>query len=284
MRFIDTHVHFWNQALMPYDWLHEVAAIAHAHTPKTLAAEAGENHPARIVFVECGAPWLDEVKWIEQLAATEPRIVGIVAKTVVDAGAPTTAAIAELKTHSLVRSVRHMIQGQADPDFCLRPAFVAGVRELGNAGLSFDLCCKHHQMASVVELVRRCPETRFILDHAGKPDIRGGLLDPWRARIRSLAALPNVDCKLSGLITEADWAAWTTADLHPYVLHLLETFGPGRLLFGGDWPVAKLAGSYLRWLDTARGLVSHLSTAEQSAIFHDNARRVYRFARPPVPP
>ena len=274
--YIDSHVHFWDQRTLPYSWLGEVPAIAGPHTPEDLQSEAAPHLPAQIVFVECGAPWLDEVKWIEQLAAREPRITGIVAKVVMDAGPVTTAAIAELGRHPLVRGVRHNIQDEADPRCCLSAEFVSGVRQLSTAGLSFDLCCRHHQLPIVIELVCRCPDTRFILDHFGKPGIKAGLLDPWREDIRALAALPNVTCKLSGLITEADHSAWTIDQLRPYVNHVLATFDTSRVLFGGDWPVAKLAGAYPRWLDTARQLVSHVSPAGQEAIFAGNARRAYR--------
>ena len=273
---IDAHVHFWDQRTLPYPWLVEVPAIAGPHRPETLQQAAGPNQPAQIVFVECGAPWLEEVKWIEQLAAREPRITGLVAKLMVNEGATTTAGIAELRRHPLVRGVRHLIQHEPDPRYCVTPEFVAGVQALGVAGLSFDLCCFHPQLPAVIELVRRCPDTRFILDHFGKPGIKAGRLDPWREHLRQLAELPNVDCKLSGLITEADHAAWTIEHLRPYVDHALATFGPARLLFGGDWPVARLAGSYPRWLDTARQLVSHVPPAGQEAIFAGNARRVYR--------
>ncbi len=274
--YIDTHVHFWDQQVLPYPWLVEVPAIAGRHTPEELRQEAGPDLPAQIVFVECGAPWLDEVKWIEQLAAREPRITGIVAKAVMNAGAATTAAIAELQRHPLVRGVRQNVQHEPDPGYCATPEFVAGVRQLGAVGLSFDLCCFHHQLPAVIELVCRCPDTRFILDHFGKPGIKAGLLDPWREHIQALAALPNVNCKLSGLITEADHTAWTIDQLRPYVDHVLATFDTSRVLFGGDWPVAKLAGAYPRWLDTAQQLVSHVSPAGQDAIFAGNARRAYR--------
>jgi L-fuconolactonase len=276
--YIDAHVHFWDRAVLPYPWLDEVPAIAGRHTPAELVAEAGTDAPAKIVFVECGAPWRAEVDWVERLAAAEPRIAAIVAKCAVNEGPATVAALAELKRHPLVRGVRHLIQHEPDPDFCARPEFIAGVQAVGAAGLSFDVCCFHHQLPAVVRLVRACPGTAFILDHFGKPGIRAGLLDPWRTHLAELAALPNVDCKLSGLITEADPVVWQAADLQPYVAHAREVFGPGRLLFGGDWPVVKLAGSYVRWLDTARGLVSHWSPADQTALFHENARRVYRLA------
>lgn len=275
--FVDSHVHFWDQGVLPYPWLAEVPPIAGPHTPAELKNEAGALFPARLVFVECGAPAFDEVKWIERLAEHEPRIAGIVAKLAVDAGPATSAGIAALQARPLVRGVRHLIQDQA-PDYAARPEFVAGVRALGAAGLSFDICCRHHQLPAVVALVRECPGTRFILDHCGKPDIRGQRLDPWRRHLGELAALPNVDCKLSGLITEADHREWTIDDLRSWVESALAVFGPDRLIFGGDWPVVKLAGSYRRWLEVARELLSPLATAEQAAIFQHNALRAYRLS------
>jgi len=276
MRFVDSHMHFWDQdVLRPYTWLHEVPTINHPHSPATLAKEAPDRLPEKIVFVEAGAPWLDEVSWVEQLAAKEPRVRAIVAKIAVNAGAQTTAAIAELRKHSLVRGVRHHFEH--DPlDYCARAEFSAGVHELAPAGLSFDICCKHPQLPAVIELVRQCPEVSFILDHGGKPGIRQAVLDPWRENMRTLSRLPNIVCKFSGFATEADHQSWTTAQLRPYTDHLLETFGPGRLLFGGDWPVAKLATSYVRWLDTALDLTAGLSASERTALFRDNAERVYR--------
>jgi len=278
--FTDAHVHFWDRANLPYPWLAEVPAIAGRHTPETLAAEAGIAAPARIVFVQadCAAEHgLDEVRWVESLARTEPRIAGLVAHVPVDRPAALADWLAELSHHPLVRGGRRLIQGESDPGFCLRPEFVAGVQALARAGLSFDVCCRHHQLPEVIELVHRCPQTSFILDHAGKPALARRELDPWRAQISALATRPNVACKISGLVTEAA-PNWTGADLRPYVDHLLTAFGPSRLLFGSDWPVVKLAGPYRRWLEVAHELLSALSPAERDAIFHGNAGRVYRLA------
>ena len=274
--FIDAHTHFWDPERLPYPWLVDVPAIAGAHTPDDLRQQAGALSPSRIVFVECGAPWLDEVKWVEELAVREPRIAGIVARCAMNAGDATTAAIDQLRRRPLVRGVRHIIQDEADPRLCVSPEFVAGVKQLGAAGLSFDICCRPHQLPAVIELVGACPETHFILDHAGKPDIKAGLMDPWREHLRALAALPNVDCKLSGLINEADHTAWTIDQLRPYVMHVLETFGTSRVMFGGDWPVVRLAASYPYWLETARQLVAHVPPVDRDALFSGNARRAYR--------
>ncbi len=279
LSFIDSHVHFWDPRRWAYPWLAEAPAIAAPHEPENLHAEAGDQVPDKLVFVqaECDRTrWLDEVEWVEKLAEAEPRIAGIVARAPMDAGAATTEAIARLRSRQLVRGLRHLIQWETDPEFCTREAYVSGVRQTGKAGLTFDLCCRHHQLPSVIELVRRCRETLFILDHGGKPGIRERQLDPWRGEIEALATLPNVVVKFSGLVTEGDHTAWEIEDLRPFVMHLLAHFGPRRLLFGSDWPVVKLAGGYVRWLATARQLMSHLSVAEQRAIFCNNARRIYR--------
>src|SRR5262249_5402467 len=145
--------------------------------------------------------------------------------------------------------------------------FIAGVRQLGAAGLVFDVCCRHRQLPAVVELCAACPDTRFVLDHLGKPGISGGLYDAWQGQGSARAGVPSVDCKLSGLVTEADHAAWTVEQLRRYVDHVLWAFGASRVMFGGDWPVVTLAASYPRWLDVARQLVAHVPPAGQDAIF-----------------
>ncbi len=279
MTFIDTHVHFWDRARHEYSWLEPLNAISAPHVPATLQGEAGSSMPARIVFVQAGshgAQGFAEAQWVTSLAAREPRIGGMVAFAPMDADAATVDAIARLAELPLVRGVRHNIESLADVSAIATGPFADGVRELGRRGLSFDHCCKHHQLTATIELVRQCPGTQVILDHAGKPDIRTGLLDPWREDVATLARLPNVVCKFSGLVTEADHANWQPHDLRPYVDHLLHAFGPARLMFGSDWPVVKLAASYPRWLETAQALTASLSPTERNAIFHDNARRVYR--------
>lgn len=269
-------MHFWDQdALGRYTWLHEVPSIAHRHTIENLRAEAPAHLPEKIVFVEAGADPLKEVTWVSDFAAVEPRIRGIVAKIQINAGAQTMADLTALRRYPLVKGVRHLFEHDSI-DYCARSEFIRGVQEATNRGYSFDICCKHPQLPAVIELVRQCPQTTFILDHGGKPGIRAGLLDPWREHIRTLAGFPNLVGKLSGLATEADHAHWTEAQLQPYAEHLLECFGPSRLLFGGDWPVAKLAVGYVRWLEIAQRFLAHLSAAEQSAIFHENAARIYR--------
>ncbi len=280
--FVDAHVHFWDAARLPYPWLAAVPAIAGPHTPIELATEAGARLPAAIVFVESAVDPTrarDEVRWVETLATGEPRIAAIVAQVAVDRGGETEAALTALAGQARVRGIRHNIQDCPEPDACVRPAFVAGVRGVGERGWTFDLCVKPPQLPACIELVRACPGTSFVLDHAGKPDIRRGALDPWRTHIAELARLPNVVCKLSGLVTEADAATRTPAALRPYVDHLLACFGAERLLFGSDWPVVNLAASYGRWLETALELLEPLSAGERAAVMGDNTRRIYGLTR-----
>jgi len=279
LEYTDSHVHFWDTSLRSYPWLAEVPAIAAAHGPGDLAAEAAGELPSRVVFVQADCERgsaMGEVSWVESLAGQVPRTAGIVAFAPMDAGSATLSALKALAARPLVKGVRHLIQGETDPGFCLSASFTEGVRECGRLGLSFDICVRHPQLASVTELVRRCPGTSFILDHAGKPDLRANLLDSWRSNIRVLSSLPNVVCKVSGLVTEAGTAARELERFVPVVGQLLKAFGPQRLLFGSDWPVVKLAVPYPLWLGMAKKLLAHLSPSEQALIFNANAARVYR--------
>jgi L-fuconolactonase len=281
MIFTDAHIHFLDPAVFSYPWLARHSGLARRHTSTDLDAEASGATPARMVFIQADcredqAP--DEIGWVTNLAARDPRIAAIVAYCRMNGSAGCAERLAELRRHPLVRGVRHLIQGQPDRDFCLQPGFVAGVRQCGAAGLLFEICCVADQLPNVVRLVRACPDTRFILDHAGKPDIRSGRFDAWREQIDALAALPNVAAKLSAFVTQARHDAWEVADLRPYWNHLVAAFGPQRLLFGSDWPVVKLASTYHRWLDAATELSAPLSPSDRAAVFHLNAGCIYQLA------
>ena len=155
-------------------------------------------------------------------------------------------------------------------------AYTTGVKSLAEFNFTFDLCIRHEQLFAVGELVRRAQEVQFVLDHFGKPPVRAGKIEPWAADLKSLAALPNVSCKISGLATEADWKNWRREDLKPYFGAALENFGFDRVLFGGDWPVCTLATDYEQWLETAGHFVASASAAQQTKIFQTNAERIYR--------
>jgi L-fuconolactonase len=269
--------------MLAYPWLRAVPSIAGPHTPLALRDEAGPDLPAKMVFVqaECErSRALDEVGWVEGLSRSEPRIEAIVAFAPMDRREATRDALAALSARRLVRGVRHAVQDDPDPDLCRRPAFVEGVREVGRRDLRFELCVREAQLPAARALVRECPDTLFVLDHGGKPEIRSGRLDPWRGHIDALSAHANVVCKLSGLVTEAGARGATVEILRPYVEHLVAAFGPARLLFGSDWPVLKGTSGwgYRAWLALARELLSCLSPAAREAVFSGNARRLYRLS------
>ncbi|MBM3852320.1 MAG: amidohydrolase [Verrucomicrobia bacterium] len=276
---IDTHVHLWDPGRLGYPWLAEVPALNRPFLPADYRRACGPVPVAGMVFVQCEcapAQSAAEVAWVTELARAEPRLCGIVAQAPLEKGAAAEADLARLAANPLVKGVRRLLQAEADDAFCLRSDFLRGVQLLPRYGLSFDICIYHRQLANVVTLVRQCPHVRFVLDHIGKPDIKAGRLDPWRAELRELAALPNTWCKLSGLATEADCATWTPADLQPYIEHTIETFGARRLMFGSDWPVSTLATDYPRWVATVDAALAGASPEDRHRIFEGNASECYR--------
>ena len=278
---IDSHIHLLDLTRLRYSWTEGAPALKRDWTADDLAARAKPYEIEGFVFVEVDVDmpqYPDEADWVDGLSKSDRRILGSVVSLPMERGAsiePEMARVARLKS---VRGVRRLIQSQPDPDYVLKPAFLEAMRLLPKYGLSFDICIYHPQFANTLAMVRRLPEVSFVLDHIGKPGIKAGLLDPWRGHIRELAALPNVACKLSGVTTEADHASWTRGQLRPYIDHVVESFGPDRILYGGDWPVCELAGHYLQWLATLDWATSHFSPAEKRKLFRDNAIRAYRLS------
>lgn len=276
--FVDSHVHFWEPTRLQYDWLAALPAINHVYTPQRLEQALGGIPLRQMVFVQadCVAEQgLDEVAWVSELAQGEPRLAGIVAFAPLELGEGARGWLERLAAFPLVKGVRRLLQ--AEPlGFARQREFVAGVRLLAQFGYSFDICIVHSQMADAVWLVEQCPEVRFVLDHLGKPGIAAGVWEPWATELARLAALPNVWCKLSGLVTEADHGSWRPADLQRYIDHALATFGPGRLMFGGDWPVLELATTYVGWWETAVSALAQLSEVEKGWVLGENGRLFYR--------
>jgi L-fuconolactonase len=279
---VDAHVHLWDVGQFPRPWLSELPELNRTLDLAAYQDQVAEVPITGMVYVETDvAPQyaLLEARWAVSLAGADARLVGVVAAAPLHDGLRDRTYLEALAALGpLIKGVRRNLQDEFDPACCLRPGFIEGVRLLESYGYSFDICIRHDQLPAVTELVRTCPEVTFILDHLGKPAIREGRLDPWRGQIAALAALPNVACKLSGLVTEADWRRWQTDDLAPYVSHALQVFGPDRVLFGSDWPVVTLASSYGRWVETLAALTGHLSEGDQRLLWGDNARRWYRLS------
>jgi L-fuconolactonase len=277
---VDAHLHLWDPAHFRIPWLDSSDLLNRSYDVQTFREHAADLNIAAMVYVQVDvapAYALLEAQHVAQLATHEPRLQGIVAWAPLEDGeCVRTFLEALVAIGPLIKGVRRILQGEPDPAYCLQPSFIRGVEMLAEYGLSFDVCIYHYQLPAVIELVRQCPTVTFILDHIAKPDIRGGGLDPWRVHIATLARLPNVVCKISGVATEADHARWTVDDLAPYIWHALEVFGEDRVMFGGDWPVALLATSYRRWVETVATLTAGLSPEAQRKLWSDNARRVYR--------
>jgi L-fuconolactonase len=276
---IDAHIHLLDQQRFGYAWASGTPALKRDWTVDDLAAAARPYTIEGLVFVEVDVDmpqYLDEADWVESLARRDKRILGAVASLPLERGSAIEAEIARIAKLSAIRGVRRLIQNQPDPDYVLKPGFLEAVRLLPRYNLSFDICIFHHQLPKTLEMVRHCPDVAFVLDHIAKPGIKAGLFDPWRQQLREMAAMPNVVCKLSGLTTEADHHAWTREQLRPYIDHVIECFGPDRVMYGGDWPVSELAGAYVRWLETLDWATASLSQAEKRDLFRNNAVRAYR--------
>ena len=276
---VDSHVHLLDTRRFKYSWAAGAPKLGRDWTPQDLTAAAKPYTIESFVFVEVDVDqpqYLDEADWVQSIAMRDPRLKGCVAALPLERGAAIEPEIARIAGLPVVRGVRRLIQNQPDPAFVLQPNFIEAVKLLPKYGLSFDLCIFHHQLPNTLELVRRCPEVSFILDHIAKPGIKAGLIDPWRAEVKQLAALPNVVCKLSGVTTEADHQSWAREQLRPYIDHVVECFGFERLLYGGDWPVSELAGPYRAWLETLDWATAGCSAAEKRMLFRDTAIRVYR--------
>lgn len=276
---VDAHVHLYDPGKITFPWMKNVPKLDRSHLPADFDRLSEGVAVEAMVFVEVDAgpgEYMQEVEWVSSQAASEPRLRGMVASIPLEKG---EAAAADLDTYAkvpLARGVRRLIERHVEePGWSLRDDFVSGVRLLPRYGFTFDLCFYHPQLGEVTELCRRCPEVRFVIDHIGKPGIRDGLVEPWRQQMREIARLPNVMCKISGVVTEANHASWTEAEVTPYIAHVIECFGFDRVMFGGDWPVSELAISYRGWVGLVDKIVEGASQAERRKLFHDNAAAFY---------
>lgn len=272
---IDAHVHFWRIGHNDCAWPPPaLAAIHRDFLPDDWALAGPACGVNAAIAVQSQASGRDTA-WLLELARDDPRIVGVVGWT--DLAAPDAADhIAALSSHPKLCGLRPMLQDLPDDDWILQPALAPAIDAMVAHDLGFDALVQPRHLSPLRRFAQRHPALRIVIDHAAKPGIAHTVLDPWRAQMAALAELPNVACKLSGLVTET--GGRTDAEmLQPYVGHLLETFGPQRLLWGSDWPVLNLACDYAAWLRMADALTG-LAGAEKAAVFGGNAARFYGVA------
>lgn len=274
---IDAHHHVWDLAVRDQPWTTGALEPLHrTFTVDELAPQARAAGITATVLVQT-VTVAEETPEFLAIAAGSDLVAGVVGW--VDLCAPDVAgALASLRSGQggeWLVGIRHQVQGEPDPEWLLRPDVLRGLAAVAGAGLAYDLLTLPHQLPAAVACAERLPDLTFVLDHCSKPPVASGDVEPWASQLRALAALPNVSCKLSGLVTEADWGSWTVQDLKPYADVVLDAFGPDRVMFGSDWPVCTVAGTYADVVAAAEELTSGLGPAERDGVFGGVARRVY---------
>jgi len=277
---VDAHHHLWDPANRAYPWLAkaELDPIRQRYDVDDLrrhTTAAGVDATVLVQTVSDVSETIELLDAAEKSAGLVAGVVGWVDLTGPDVGDVLSSLAAHRGGQRLV-GVRHQVEDERDPLWLNRGDVGRGLAAVARAGLVYDLLVPTGGLAVATAAVGEHATLEFVLDHAAKPPVAGGDLDAWRRGIAELARRENVAVKLSGLVTEADWQAWTIDDLRPVIDHVLATFGPSRMMFGSDWPVCELAASYEDVAQTARDLVAELSSAERDDVFGGTACRVYR--------
>ena len=272
---IDSHQHFWKYSAKEYPWITEkLSRIRYDFLPPDLERELQKVNLDGCIAVQARQS-LDESRWLLNLADHYPVIKGVVGW--VDLRSERVEQdLAELAKHRRFVGVRHVVQDEPDERFMLQSDFVRGIGKLKQFGLAYDILAFPKQLPAAIELVRRFPEQTFVLDHIAKPLIKDGTIAPWDGQIRELAKHPNVFCKISGMVTEAKWNAWKPDDFCPYLDVVFEAFGEDRLMYGSDWPVCLLAGTYEQVYALGHDYARKHAAKSESKIFGENAVRAYR--------
>ena len=270
---IDAHQHFWRFDARRDRWItDEMRAIRRDFLPGDLEGTLAPNGIDGCIAVQADQSD-DETRFLLDLADRHPFIRAVVGW--VDLRSRKLAATLEaLAGRAKLRGIRHVAQAEPD-DFLEQEDVIHGIREVGRAGLTYDILIAERQLPAALALTARLPDQPFVLDHLAKPRIKDGAIEPWETRMRELARRPNVYCKISGLVTEADWTGWRPEHLRPYLDVAFDAFGADRVLFGSDWPVCLVAAPYDRVLGVIVEYAAALSATEREALFGGNAMRVY---------
>jgi L-fuconolactonase len=270
---LDSHQHFWRYDEAQYPWIPKGSPLHRDWLPTDLQPLLTQARLDGSIAVQARQN-LEENRFLLELADRHPLVKGVVGWVDLQSER-VEEQLAQFAPHPKFVGVRHVVQDEPDDNFMLRPAFLRGIGKLRQFELTYDILVYPRQLPAAIELVRRFPEQPFVLDHIAKPHIKDGALSPWREQMRELAKAPNLLCKVSGMVTEANWSYWQPTDFKPYLDVVFEVFGPDRLMYGSDWPVCLLAGSYVRVHQLASDYIRQLSTAEQEKIMGQNAATFY---------
>ena len=270
---IDAHHHLWRYSAQEYGWIdNSMEVLRRDYLPSELAAHCAAARVDGAIVVQARQT-IEETEWLLSLADECPVLQGVVGWASIAADDFSTT-LERLRNRVLLKGLRHVVQ--AEPEGFLDGVdFNRGIATLKGTGLVYDILIRAQQLPEATRFVDRHPEQSFVLDHLAKPAIAKGEMSPWLEEIRELALRPNVSCKLSGMVTEANWESWTADTLKPYFKVVLEAFGPNRLMAGSDWPVLNVASSYEQWWQTLDGWLAPLSEDERRKIEGGTAARVY---------
>lgn len=271
---IDAHHHLWRYSPEEYGWIDdEMAVLRRDFLPKDLVHERAAAGIDGTIAVQARQT-MDETRWLLQMADECEAIRGVVGWAPI-AGEDFPGVMEEFEHRPKLKGLRHVIQGEKDENYILREDFNSGIRTMLGSGLVYEILIYERHLPQAIDFVDEHPDQPFVLDHLAKPLIREGALEPWATRMRELGRRENVYCKLSGMVTEADWSAWTPESLRPYLDVAVEAFGTGRLMAGSDWPVCLVASGYARWFEVLHEYFTGFSMDEQAAVFGGTATAVY---------
>ena len=271
---IDAHHHLWRYSKEAYGWIGPgMEAIARDFLAPDLESELRNGGISGSIVVQAQQS-VAETEWLLGVAEQSQIFRGVVGWAPIADG-ELGATLEKWRDQKKLKALRHVIQGEPDDEFILREDFNVGIKQLAGTGLVYEILIYEKHLPASIHFVDRHPNQVFVLDHVAKPRIKEAVIEPWRKNILDLAKRANVYCKLSGMVTEADWTKWSLADLRPYFETVLEAFGPSRLMFGSDWPVCLLATSYQKWIETVEDFIGKSSATERSQIFGGVAAQVY---------
>jgi L-fuconolactonase len=282
---VDTHVHLWDPGRISYSWQQGNPLLNRCYEVEDYPHGAGTTAVEAMVFVECHVDdgpgrgqYIQEIEYAEEQVKRNPRIRALVAKAPLERGRAVAGILEEMVARfPRVRGIRRIPEFEPDPrGFLLSRNFIQGVRLLGQFGLHFELNVNYAQMDDALEFLEQVPNVPIVLDHCGKPGIRGGKIADFSRHMKAVAARPNVMCKLSDLSVEANWRSWTEEDLRPYIEETVAAFGIDRVMYGGDWPVCLQATTLDRWIQVLDNALAGLSACELYSFYRENANLFYR--------
>ena len=272
---IDTHHHYWNYDPVEFDWIEdEMAVIRRSFLPADLAETLNGTDVTGVVTVQA-RQIIEETEWLLQLASENEFMKGIVGWLPLAAD-NIEELLVKYSSNPWLKGIRHVVQGEPDPEFILGKNFNRGISLLKKYNLVYDILIFEHQLPNTIRFVDQHPDQQFVVDHIAKPKIKANEIKAWKENLMELAKRENVSCKISGMVTEADYNNWTEEQLHPYFEVVLEAFGPSRLMFGSDWPVCLVATQYADWLALVKKALSKLSSDEQEMVYSKNAAKIYQ--------